>query len=41
MLDRSPLPNIFSAIYYSVKGYLKLNHYGYTGTLSSDFGTKI
>ena len=30
-----------SAIYYSVKGHLKLNQYGYTETLSSDFGTKI
>ena len=41
MLDRGPLPDIYSAIYYSVKGCLKLNHYGYTETLPSDFGTKI
>ena len=30
MLDRGPPPYIYGAIYYSVKGYLKLNYYGYT-----------
>ena len=37
MLDRGP----YNAIYYSVKGHLKLNQYGYAETLSSDFETKI
>ena len=41
ILDRGPLPEKYSAIYYSVKGHLKLNQYGYTETLSLDFGTKI
>ena len=41
MLVRGPLPEIYNAIYYSVKGHLKLNQYGYAETLSSDFGTKI
>ena len=29
MLDRGPLSEIYNAIYYSVKGHLKLNRYGY------------
>ena len=41
MLDRGPLPEICNAVYYSVKGHLKLNQYGHAETLSSDFATKI
>ena len=41
MLNRGPLSEIYNAIYYSVKGHLKLNQYGYASTKSSDFGTKI
>ena len=43
MLDRGPLPEIYNAIYYSIKGHLKLNQYVeiYAEILSSDFGTKI
>ena len=38
---KGPLPEMYNAIYYLVKGHLKLNQYGYAETLSSDFGTKI
>ena len=41
MLYRGRLPEIYSAIYHSVKNHLKLNQYGYTETLSSYLGTKI
>ena len=41
MLNRGPLLEIYNAVYYSVKGHLKLNQYGYAETLSSDFGTKM
>ena len=41
MLNRGPLPEIYNAVSYSVKGHLKLNQYGYAETLSSDFGTKM
>ena len=41
MLDRDPLSKLYNAIPYSVKVHLKLNQYGYTETLSPDFGTKL
>ena len=41
MLERGPLPEIYSAIYNLVKGHLKINQYGCTEFLSTDFGTKM
>ena len=41
MLERGPLPEIYSVIYYLVKSHLKFNQYGCTEFLSTDFGTKI
>ena len=40
MLDRGPLPEIYNAIYYTVKDHLKLNQNSYAESLSSDFKTK-
>ena len=36
-----PHPEIYSTIYYSVKGYLKLNQFCCSESLSSNFITKI